>query len=76
MTPLESKLLRKRPTTVSELLATAKNYVDADDAKKIINEDVGGSSRPEHPPRHDDNRNDHGQNDRDGRNDPQLPRQP
>jgi hypothetical protein len=28
---LRSKLLRKRPTTVTELLATA-NYADADDA--------------------------------------------
>jgi hypothetical protein len=46
---LRSKLLRKRPTTVSELLATAKNYADADDAEKIIKEDVGGSSCPEHP---------------------------
>jgi hypothetical protein len=57
---LRSKLLRKQPTTVSELLATAKNYADADDTEKIIKEDVGGSSRPEHPPHHDDNRNDHG----------------
>jgi hypothetical protein len=48
---LRSKLLRKRLTTVSELLATAKNYTDADDAEKIIKEDVGGPSRPEHPPR-------------------------
>jgi hypothetical protein len=66
---LRSKLLQKRPTTVSELLATAKNYADADDAEKIIKEDVGGSSRPEHPPLRDDNRNDRGQNDRDRRND-------
>ena len=33
---LRSKLLRKRPTTVAELLATAKNYADADDAEKLI----------------------------------------
>jgi hypothetical protein len=46
---LRSKLLQKWPSMVSELLATAKNYADADDAKKIIKEDVGGSSRPEHP---------------------------
>jgi hypothetical protein len=59
---LRSKLLWKRPTTVSKLLATAKNYVDADDAEKIIKDDKGGSSRP-------DNRNDHGQNDRDRHND-------
>jgi hypothetical protein len=44
---LRSKLLWKRPTTVSELLATAKNYVDADDAEKIIKDDVGGSLHPE-----------------------------
>jgi hypothetical protein len=70
---LRSKLLQKWPTTVSELLATAKNYADADDAEKIIKEDVGGPSRPEHPPRHDDNRDNHGRNDnrdhRDQRND-------
>ena len=30
---LRSKLLHKRPTTVAELLATAKNYTDADDAE-------------------------------------------
>jgi hypothetical protein len=66
---LISKLLRKRLTTVSELLATAKNYADANDAEKIIKEDVGGSSCPEQPPHRDDNRNDRGQNDRDRRND-------
>jgi hypothetical protein len=43
---LRSKLLRKWPTTVSELLATAKNYANADDVEKIIKEDVGGPSRP------------------------------
>ena len=37
---LRSKLLRKRPITVAELLATAKNYADADDAEKLIREDV------------------------------------
>jgi hypothetical protein len=46
---LRSKLLQKQPSTIFELLATAKNYVDADDAEKIIKEDVGGSSCPEHP---------------------------
>jgi len=46
-----SKLLRKRPTMVTELLATAKNYADADDAEKLIREDVRG---PEQPPRRDD----------------------
>jgi hypothetical protein len=59
---LRSKLLQKQPTTVSELLATTKNYTNADDAK-IIKEDVGRPSRPEHPPRHDDNRDDRGRND-------------
>jgi hypothetical protein len=70
---LRSKLLRKRPTTVSELLAIAKNYADADDAENIIKEDVGGPSHPEHPPRRDDNRNNRRRNDnhdhRDQRND-------
>jgi hypothetical protein len=53
---LRSKLLQKRPTMVYELLATAKNYTDADDAEKIIKEDVEGPSRPKHPLCHDDNR--------------------
>jgi hypothetical protein len=66
---LRSKQLRKRPATVFELLATAKNYADADDNEKIIKDDVGGSLRPEQPPRHDDNHNDCGRNDRDRCND-------
>ena len=40
---LRSKLLRKRPTTVAELLATAKNYTNANDAKKLIREDIRGA---------------------------------
>jgi len=40
---LRSKLLRKRPTMVTELLATAKNYVDADDMEKLIREEVRGN---------------------------------
>jgi hypothetical protein len=59
---LRSKLLQKRSSMVSELLATAKNYVDADDAVKIIKEDVGGSSRPEHPLRRDEKPDDCGRN--------------
>jgi hypothetical protein len=55
-----SKLLQKRLTTVSELLATTKNYADADDTKKIIKEDMGGPSCPEHPPRRDNNCNNRG----------------
>jgi hypothetical protein len=63
---LRSKLLQKRPSTVSELLATAKNYADAE---KIIKEDVGGSSCPEHPPRQDEKPDDRGRNNnRDRRN--------
>jgi hypothetical protein len=50
---LRSKLVRKRPTTVAELLATAKNYADADDTEKLIREDV---RRAEQPPRRDDSR--------------------
>ena len=45
---LRSKLVRKRPTTVAELLTTAKNYDDADDTEKLIREDV---RRAEQPPR-------------------------
>jgi hypothetical protein len=33
---LRSKLLQKWPTTVSELLATAKNYADTDDAENNV----------------------------------------
>jgi hypothetical protein len=59
---LRSKLLRKQPSTVSELLATAKKYANANDTEKIIKEDVGGSSRPKHPPRQDDKPDDRGRN--------------
>jgi len=50
---LRNKLLRKRPTTMAELLTTAKNYADADDAEKLIRDDVRG---PDQPPRRDDSR--------------------
>jgi len=50
---LRNKLLCKRPTTMAELLATAKNYADADDAEKLIREDARG---PDQPPRRDDSR--------------------
>ena len=43
---LRSKLLRKRPTTVAELLTTAKNYADADDIENLIREDVQGVEQP------------------------------
>ena len=56
---LRSKLLQKRPTIVAELLAIAKNYVDADDTEKLIREDVRGTQR-DHPPRRDDNRDNRG----------------
>jgi len=37
---LRSKLQCKRPSMVAELLAMAKNYADANDAEKLIKEDV------------------------------------
>ena len=40
---LRSKLLRKRPTTVTELLTTTKNCADTDDAEKLIRVDVRGT---------------------------------
>ncbi|XP_021309076.1 uncharacterized protein LOC110432630 [Sorghum bicolor] len=52
---LRSKLLCKRPTTVAELLATAKNYANANDAEKLIREDVRGTQQNNQPPRRDDN---------------------
>jgi hypothetical protein len=54
---------------VSEFFATAKNYADADDAEKIIKEDVGRSSRPEHPPCQDNKPNDRGRNNNHERHD-------
>ena len=50
---LRNKLLRKRPTTMAELLATTKNYADADDAEKLIQEDARG---PDQPRRRDNSR--------------------
>jgi len=52
---LRSKLLRKRTTTVAELLTTAKNYANIDDAKKLIREDIRGTQQNKEPPRRDDN---------------------
>ncbi|XP_066357989.1 uncharacterized protein [Miscanthus floridulus] len=70
---LKDELLRKRPGSVTELLAMAKKYADADDAKKLINEETGRAPRSDHPPRCDDYRDDRGRNDnydhRDQRND-------
>jgi len=43
---LRSKLLRKRPTTVAELLTTAKNYANADGIEKLIREDVRRAEQP------------------------------
>ena len=40
---LRNKLLRERPATVAELLATAKNYANADDVEKLIREDARGA---------------------------------
>jgi hypothetical protein len=34
---------------VAELLATTKNYANADYTEKLIREDVGGTLRPDHP---------------------------
>ena len=57
---LWSKLLHKRPSTVAELLATAKNYANADDAEKLIREDVRGTQQNEQPPRLDDTQDNRG----------------
>ena len=57
---LRSKLLRKRPSTVAELLATAKNYADADDTEKLIRADVKGIQQNEQPPQRDDTRDNRG----------------
>ena len=60
---LRDKLLRKRPESITALLATAKKYVDADDAKKIIIEEATRVPHPDHPPHHDDYRGNRGRND-------------
>ena len=60
---LWDKLLRKRPESVTALLATAKKYADADDAKKIIIEEAARVPRSDHPPHRDDYRGNRGQND-------------
>jgi hypothetical protein len=44
---LRSKLLQKRPSMITELLATAKNYADTDDAEKLIRDDVRGTQQNE-----------------------------
>ena len=46
---LRDKLLHKRPELVIALLATAKKYADADDAKKIIIEEAARVPRFDHP---------------------------
>jgi len=43
---LRNKLLRKRPTTMAELLAMAKNYAHAGDAEKLMREDARGPDQP------------------------------
>ena len=46
---LRDKLLRKRPESVTALLATAKKYADTDDAKKIIIEEAARVPCSDHP---------------------------
>ena len=46
---LRDKLLHKRPDSVTALLATAKKYADADDAKKIIIEEAARVPCSDHP---------------------------
>ena len=50
------------------MLATAKNYADADDTEKLINEYLGRAPRSDHPCR-DDYSDNRGQNDNRGRDD-------
>ena len=46
---LRDKLLRKRSKSVTALLAAAKKYVDANDAKKIIIEEAARVPHSDHP---------------------------
>jgi hypothetical protein len=44
---LRTKLLRKRPDSVQDLLMVAKKWADADEADQQIKEDVGWASHPD-----------------------------
>jgi hypothetical protein len=43
---LRTKLLRKRPDSVQDLLTVAKKWADADEADQQIKEDIGRTPRP------------------------------
>ena len=60
---LRDKLLHKRPELATTLLATAKKYADANNAKKIIIEEAARVPRSDHPPHRDDYRGNHGRSD-------------
>jgi hypothetical protein len=42
-----TKLLRKRPDSVQDLLTVVKKWADADEADQQIKEDVGWAPRPD-----------------------------
>jgi hypothetical protein len=63
---LRDKLLHKRPITVVDLLTTAKKYADADDAKKLLNEDT---DKAPYSPRCDDYHDNRRYDDFSGRSD-------
>ena len=53
-----NKLLRKRPTTVHDLLQVAKKWADAEDADLQLKEDTGRLPRSDHAARRSDDRRD------------------
>jgi hypothetical protein len=55
---LKTKLLRKRPESVQDLLMVAKNWADATEADQQIKEDVERAPRPDQQNRHYNDRRD------------------
>ena len=51
-----SKLYRKRPQTIGELLKVANSYADSKEIDRQFKDNVAHASRSDHHPRHDDDR--------------------
>jgi len=53
---LRSKLYRKRPQTIDELLKVANSYIDSEEADRQFKDDIARTSCSDHHPRRDDDR--------------------
>ena len=53
---LHSKLYRKRPQTIGELLKVANSYTDSEEADRQFKDDVAHASRLDRHPHRDDDR--------------------